>query len=80
MCCVLCTQQHWERVDGSAATREHLMMLLADLKSIRIKAKYSEDTAETRSAILLPVLHRLFCRRSEDEVIIAQMLLRTYSL
>jgi len=49
MCCVS-VQQHWERVDGNEATREHLMMLLADLKSIRIKAKYSEDTTETRSA------------------------------
>ena len=29
------------------------MMLLADLKSIRIKAKYSEDTAETRFAVLV---------------------------
>jgi len=32
------------------------MMLLADLKSIRIKAKYSEDTAETRSVVRLRVL------------------------
>jgi len=41
-------QQHWERVDGNDATREHLMMLLADIKSIRIKAKYAEETSETR--------------------------------
>ena len=34
------------------------MMLLADLKSIRIKAKYSEETSETRLAVLLSVLKR----------------------
>ena len=37
------------------------MMLLADLKSIQIKAKYAEDTSETRSAVTILVL-KFFCR------------------
>jgi len=57
-------QQHWERVDGSEATREHLMMLLADLKSIRIKAKYAQDTSETRSVgVIISIIMIMY---SED--------------
>ena len=39
-------QQYWRRPDGSAATREHLMMALADLKYVMVKATYTGDTAE----------------------------------
>ena len=64
-------QQHWERVDGSASTREHLMMLLADLKSIRIKAKYAEDTSETRSVVSdidIYIVVVVFCLHCFDAV------------
>jgi hypothetical protein len=42
-------QQHWLRSDGSQATREDLMMVLANLDYIIIKAKYAEDTDTSRS-------------------------------
>lgn len=40
-------ETHWRRADGAPATREHLLMALADLSFIVIKAKYTEDVAET---------------------------------
>ncbi|XP_053136681.1 basement membrane-specific heparan sulfate proteoglycan core protein isoform X4 [Hemicordylus capensis] len=36
-------EQHWQRPDGQPATREHLMMALADLDEILIRATYSTD-------------------------------------
>ncbi|XP_060115564.1 basement membrane-specific heparan sulfate proteoglycan core protein [Heteronotia binoei] len=36
-------EQHWKRPDGQPATREHLMMALADLDEILIRATYSTD-------------------------------------
>lgn len=41
-------QTFWRRSDGTMASREFLMMTLADLSFIMIKAKYTEDVAETR--------------------------------
>lgn len=41
------TEQHWQREDGRPADREHLLMVLADLDSILIKATYSSRTSET---------------------------------
>uniref|UniRef100_A0A452GNZ3 Basement membrane-specific heparan sulfate proteoglycan core protein n=1 Tax=Gopherus agassizii TaxID=38772 RepID=A0A452GNZ3_9SAUR len=35
--------QYWKRPDGQHATREHLMMALADLDEILIRATYSTD-------------------------------------
>ncbi|KAJ6656843.1 hypothetical protein lerEdw1_003174 [Lerista edwardsae] len=36
-------EQHWRRPDGQPATREHLLMALADLDEILIRATYSTD-------------------------------------
>ena len=40
-------QQYWQRPDGNTATRESMMMALADLEYIMVKATYSRDTYET---------------------------------
>lgn len=39
-------EQYWERVDGEKANREHLMMSLAELDNILIKATYTTTTQE----------------------------------
>uniref|UniRef100_A0AAV2LZ82 Basement membrane-specific heparan sulfate proteoglycan core protein n=1 Tax=Knipowitschia caucasica TaxID=637954 RepID=A0AAV2LZ82_KNICA len=36
-------EEHWSRPDGLPATREHLMMVLADLDDILIRASYSTE-------------------------------------
>ncbi|XP_029995006.1 basement membrane-specific heparan sulfate proteoglycan core protein isoform X4 [Sphaeramia orbicularis] len=36
-------EEHWNRPDGMPATREHLMMVLADLDDILIRASYSTE-------------------------------------
>lgn len=36
-------QEHWQRPDGMPATREHLMMVLADLDDILIRASYHTE-------------------------------------
>ena len=36
-------QENWQRPDGMPATREHLMMVLADLDDILIRASYSSE-------------------------------------
>ncbi|KAG2459685.1 PGBM protein, partial [Polypterus senegalus] len=36
-------EQFWKRPDGQQATREHLLMVLADLDDILIRASYSTD-------------------------------------
>lgn len=36
-------QENWRRPDGMPATREHLMMVLADLDDILIRASYSTE-------------------------------------
>nr|XP_056721446.1 basement membrane-specific heparan sulfate proteoglycan core protein [Euleptes europaea] len=40
---VVFQEQHWKRPDGQPATREHLMMALADLDEILIRTTYSTD-------------------------------------
>jgi dystroglycan 1 len=40
------SEQHWQREDGRPADREHLLMVLADLDSILIKATYTTRTSE----------------------------------
>nr|XP_014348776.1 PREDICTED: basement membrane-specific heparan sulfate proteoglycan core protein [Latimeria chalumnae] len=40
-------EQYWKRPDGQQATREHLMMVLADLDEILIRASYSTDMIST---------------------------------
>lgn len=39
-------EQYWQRNDGKAADREHLLMALADLDAILIKATYTTNTEE----------------------------------
>lgn len=40
-------EQYWQRSDGQKADREHLLMALADLNAIYIKATYNTNTMET---------------------------------
>ncbi|KAJ8390133.1 hypothetical protein AAFF_G00110070 [Aldrovandia affinis] len=40
---VIFKEEHWRRPDGMPATREHLMMVLADLDDILIRASYYTD-------------------------------------
>ena len=37
------SQENWQRPDGMPATREHLMMVLADLDDILIRASHSSE-------------------------------------
>uniref|UniRef100_A0A8C2WMG3 Heparan sulfate proteoglycan 2 n=1 Tax=Cyclopterus lumpus TaxID=8103 RepID=A0A8C2WMG3_CYCLU len=39
----ICRHVYWHRPDGMPATREHLMMVLADLDDILIRASYSTE-------------------------------------
>ncbi|KAJ8666823.1 hypothetical protein QAD02_008485, partial [Eretmocerus hayati] len=39
-------EQYWQRSDGTKADREHLLMALADVEAIRIKATYTTHTYE----------------------------------
>lgn len=39
----VCFQENWRRPDGMPATREHLMMVLADLDDVLIRASYSTE-------------------------------------
>ncbi|XP_041319303.1 basement membrane-specific heparan sulfate proteoglycan core protein isoform X9 [Pyrgilauda ruficollis] len=42
---IIFREQYWQRPDGQPATREHLLMALADLDEILIRATYSASTA-----------------------------------
>ncbi|XP_060132262.1 basement membrane-specific heparan sulfate proteoglycan core protein isoform X6 [Zootoca vivipara] len=49
-------EQAWRRADGQKATREHLLMALADIDVFMIRASYSDQQAESRiSAIHMDV-------------------------
>ncbi|XP_072887750.1 basement membrane-specific heparan sulfate proteoglycan core protein isoform X3 [Hemitrygon akajei] len=49
-------ETEWRRADGQPATRENLLMALADIKLFMIRASYSEGATETRiSKILMDV-------------------------
>ncbi|XP_063001421.1 basement membrane-specific heparan sulfate proteoglycan core protein [Elgaria multicarinata webbii] len=41
-------EQAWRRADGQNATREHLLMALADIDVFMIRASYSEQPSESR--------------------------------
>ncbi|XP_073089464.1 basement membrane-specific heparan sulfate proteoglycan core protein isoform X4 [Manis javanica] len=41
-------EQAWQRPDGQPATREHLLMALADIDTILIQASYTQQPAESR--------------------------------
>ncbi|KAK2193775.1 hypothetical protein NP493_5g02050 [Ridgeia piscesae] len=41
-------ENHWTRADGTQVTREHILMALADIDYILIKASYSVGTTESR--------------------------------
>ncbi|CCG28432.1 Basement membrane proteoglycan [Caenorhabditis elegans] len=38
----------WQRVDGQQATREHLLMTLADLDTLLIKSTYNDDCTDSQ--------------------------------
>ncbi|CAG9863069.1 unnamed protein product [Phyllotreta striolata] len=40
-------EQYWQRTDGQTADREHLLMVLADLEKIYIKATYFTNTQQS---------------------------------
>ncbi|CAI4227289.1 unnamed protein product [Auanema sp. JU1783] len=40
-------EDKWQRVDGQQATREHLLMALADLDTLLIKATYIDDCSQS---------------------------------
>ncbi|XP_066058873.1 basement membrane-specific heparan sulfate proteoglycan core protein isoform X2 [Chamaea fasciata] len=42
---IIFREKYWQRPDGQPATREHLLMALADLDEILIRATYSTSTA-----------------------------------
>ncbi|XP_046742518.1 basement membrane-specific heparan sulfate proteoglycan core protein [Diprion similis] len=39
-------EDHWQRIDGTTVNRENLLMALADVQAIRIKATYTTHTDE----------------------------------
>jgi hypothetical protein len=39
-------EQYWQRHDGQSTNREHLIMALADVEAILIKATYTTNTRE----------------------------------
>ncbi|OXB60717.1 hypothetical protein ASZ78_006080, partial [Callipepla squamata] len=49
---IIFREHHWQRPDGQPATREHLMMALADLDEILIRATYTSSTAWAAIAAL----------------------------
>ncbi|XP_051914453.1 basement membrane-specific heparan sulfate proteoglycan core protein isoform X3 [Hippocampus zosterae] len=56
---VVLTEEHWRRPDGMPATREHLLMVLADLDDILIRASYytemrSSSISEISMEVALP--------------------------
>ncbi|KAL2104346.1 hypothetical protein ACEWY4_001214 [Coilia grayii] len=44
---VIFREEHWQRPDGMPATREHLMMVLADLADVLIRASYDTEMRST---------------------------------
>ncbi|KAK9294716.1 hypothetical protein QLX08_010779 [Tetragonisca angustula] len=45
-------EQYWQRNDGTQADREHLLMTLADMRAIRIKATYTTHTDEAALSLV----------------------------
>ncbi|XP_078043463.1 terribly reduced optic lobes isoform X5 [Augochlora pura] len=45
-------EQYWQRQDGTEADREHLLMALADIRAIRIKATYTTHTDEAALSLV----------------------------
>ncbi|XP_068986155.1 basement membrane-specific heparan sulfate proteoglycan core protein-like isoform X29 [Bombus flavifrons] len=45
-------EQYWQRNDGTQADREHLLMALADIRAIRIKATYTTHTDEAALSLV----------------------------
>lgn len=55
-CCHFPTQEFWRRPDGQPATREHLLMALADLDELLVRATFSSmPLAASISAVSLEV-------------------------
>ncbi|XP_017764583.1 PREDICTED: basement membrane-specific heparan sulfate proteoglycan core protein-like isoform X4 [Eufriesea mexicana] len=45
-------EQYWQRNDGTQADREHLLMALADIRAIMIKATYTTHTDEAALSLV----------------------------
>ncbi|XP_053982835.1 basement membrane-specific heparan sulfate proteoglycan core protein-like isoform X1 [Hylaeus volcanicus] len=45
-------EQFWQRTDGTQADREHMLMALADVSAIRIKATYTTHTNEAALSLV----------------------------
>ncbi|KAK0088927.1 hypothetical protein PV326_004677, partial [Microctonus aethiopoides] len=45
-------EQFWQRTDGTQADREHLLMALADIQAIKIKATYTTHTDEAAISLV----------------------------
>ncbi|XP_026298181.1 basement membrane-specific heparan sulfate proteoglycan core protein isoform X10 [Apis mellifera] len=45
-------EQYWQRNDGTQADREHLLMALADIRAIKIKATYTTHTDEAALSLV----------------------------
>ncbi|XP_076180736.1 terribly reduced optic lobes isoform X6 [Ptiloglossa arizonensis] len=45
-------EQYWQRNDGTQADREHMLMALADIRAIRIKATYTTHTDEAALSLV----------------------------
>ncbi|XP_061934445.1 basement membrane-specific heparan sulfate proteoglycan core protein isoform X30 [Apis cerana] len=45
-------EQYWQRNDGTQADREHLLMALADVRAIKIKATYTTHTDEAALSLV----------------------------
>ncbi|XP_015437459.1 PREDICTED: basement membrane-specific heparan sulfate proteoglycan core protein [Dufourea novaeangliae] len=45
-------EQYWQRTDGTQADREHLLMALADIRAVRIKATYTTHTNEAALSLV----------------------------
>lgn len=48
-------EENWQRTDGQITDREHLLMALADLSYVLIKATYTTGTKEVAYVPVIPI-------------------------
>ncbi|CAG7838540.1 unnamed protein product [Allacma fusca] len=62
-------EQYWQRQDGQMANREHLLMALANLDALLIKATYTTSTREAQSlrGLYLGLCEPCSCNGHSDE-------------
>lgn len=49
-------EQFWQRQDGQATNREHLLMALADVEAILVKATYTTNTREAAYVLKITII------------------------